>query len=75
MKIEEFWNQAFLAALCRLPTEEAKLEAEKATQACIRYWQGHIFDRADYAIKWQDQDIASVPRCWPADRKNNPSDM
>jgi hypothetical protein len=38
MTIQDFWNQAFLAALSRLPAEEASAEAEKATRICIERW-------------------------------------
>lgn len=39
MTISKFWNQAFIAALARLPAEEAKLEADKALSIAIAHWQ------------------------------------
>lgn len=70
MKVEKFWNKAFLAALSRLPPEEAKEEADWATALCISYWQGRKYAWAHPKIgKWKDQDIADVPfgKCTDAD--------
>lgn len=62
MKIEEFWNQAFLAALTRLPPAKAKLDADTATQMCIAQWQANDTHWApQYLTLWQDQEIAHVP--------------
>lgn len=62
MKIEEFWNQAFLAALGRLPAAEAKSEADVATQLCIEHWQAHHFHWAPQnLLRWQEQEITYVP--------------
>lgn len=67
MTIEEFWNQAFLASLARLPVEEAKTEADKATEACVIHWQSHIYHNSSARpARWQDQSIGNVPRMWPA---------
>lgn len=67
MTIEQFWNQAFLAALTRLPADDAKLEADKATQLCIEHWQSNIYHWApEHPRRWQDQTIGDVPRLWPA---------
>lgn len=61
MQIEAFWNQAFLAALCRLPVDDAKLEADKATDACIAHWRANAKHWApDHLVRWQDQDIANI---------------
>ena len=42
MKIEKFWSQAFLAALTRLPAEQAETEADIATDLCIGSAVEHI---------------------------------
>lgn len=62
MTIEEFWNQAFLAALTRLPLKRAKKEADDATKLCIAHWQEHDIRWApNYLTLWKDQKIAQVP--------------
>lgn len=67
MTIEEFWNRAFLAALSRLPVAEAKIEADRSTEVCIAHWQSNIYNWAvEHPQRWQDQDIAEVPRLRPA---------
>ncbi|AQR69860.1 hypothetical protein BZG29_17155 [Janthinobacterium sp. LM6] len=40
MTVSEFWHQAFLAALHRVPADQAKVEADLATSASIEHWQG-----------------------------------
>lgn len=63
MNIESFWNQAFISSLGRLPAEEAKAEADKATALCISHWQGNIRNLSlDGKMRWQDQSIGNVPR-------------
>ncbi|KRB10271.1 hypothetical protein [Lysobacter sp. Root690] len=63
MKIEEFWNQAFLAALARLPAEAAKKEADEATQICLHHWIDHRLHWAPIqSILWQEQDITNAPQ-------------
>jgi hypothetical protein len=63
MNIESFWNQAFISSLGRLPAEEAKAEADKATALCISHWQGKIRDLSlDEKMRWQDQPIGNIPR-------------
>ena len=66
MTIEEFWNRAFLAALGRVPPEQAKAEADQATTLCIEHWQSNIynFSPANFP-RVQDVEIANVR--WPAD--------
>ncbi len=61
MKIEKFWNQAFLAALTRLPAAEAKEEADLATELCIEKWHTlrYAWSRPS-VIKWKDQEISDV---------------
>ncbi|QTK46678.1 hypothetical protein [Xanthomonas euvesicatoria] len=62
MKVEQFWNKAFLAALTRLPADEAKAEADQATELCIQHWQSNYRHFApQYRTRWQDQNVASVP--------------
>lgn len=44
MKVATFWNQAFLAALHRLPPEEARAAADEATQLALVHWRGKYYD-------------------------------
>ena len=61
MTIEEFWNQAFLAALTRLPVDDAKEEADKATEKCISHWRSKGSTWApDVLVRWQDQNVANI---------------
>lgn len=63
MDIETFWNHAFLFALGRLNAEEAKAEADLATELCIQQWQTKSTKRsADGTCKWQNQPVAHVPK-------------
>lgn len=39
MTVSDFWHQAFLAALCRVPVEQAKSEADLAVSTAIAHWQ------------------------------------
>ena len=58
MKIEDFWNQAFLAALCRLSPAEAKADADLSTQMCIEHWESARNHRVCPKVDlWKDQDI------------------
>ena len=69
MKMKKFWNKAFIAALNRLPAEEAKKEADLAIELCVAHWQTNSdFMVPAQTAKWQDQDVASVPppKCWPS---------
>lgn len=62
MKVEDFLNSAFVAALARLPADQALKEAEIATDLCIKYWQAHCYHWApQYLTYWKDQDISRVP--------------
>jgi hypothetical protein len=66
MKIHEFWINAFLAALQRLPPADAQKEADIATDMCISKWQQHIYHWSeDIELKWKDQDISEVPFSTP----------
>lgn len=61
MKIEDFWNQAFIAALSRLPPEEAKGNADLATQLCIEHWHANRNHTATpRRVAWKDEDISEV---------------
>ncbi|WDJ35698.1 hypothetical protein [Xanthomonas campestris] len=61
MKVEQFWNKAFLAALTRLPADEAKAEADKATELCINHWRSHATRWAPkYLVAWKDQEINKI---------------
>jgi hypothetical protein len=61
MKVEKFWNQAFLAALSRLPADKAKEEADAATELCIKNWQEHRYHWATGATRrWQKQHIEKI---------------
>lgn len=63
MKIEKFWNQAYLAALTRLPPKKAKKEADEALIVCIEHWQSNRTNLAPRALlRWQHQDVALVPQ-------------
>lgn len=62
MKIEDFWNQAFISALARLPANDAKAEADQALQLCIKHWQGeceHLM--LPVARRWADADVSLIP--------------
>lgn len=62
MKIKEFWNQAFLASLTRVPPDQAALDADDATELCIRKWQVHARDWVEPGdLLWQEQVITNVP--------------
>ena len=62
MNIEDFWNQALLAALARLPAARAKQEADRATLMCIDHWKTHQAEYApQYLTRWQHQEIGLVP--------------
>jgi hypothetical protein len=52
MTIEEFWNNAFLAALHRLPVPDAKKEADEATNVCIDHWHAN----------WENRSLVNAPR-------------
>lgn len=61
MSIEEFWNQAFLAALVRLPAPEAKKEADVATKLCIENWESNRNRfTGQMPIRWKDSDITET---------------
>lgn len=71
MKIEKFWNTAFLAALNRLPAEQAKAEADLATDLCVKHWQSQRFHWAPQNLRsWQEQNIFHVP--WDPRQEESP---
>ena len=62
MTIQEFWNQAFIAALHHLPAASARVQADEATRICIEQWQDQRQTWApQYLTRWQDQKIDAVP--------------
>ncbi|WP_191091311.1 hypothetical protein [Xanthomonas sontii] len=62
MKVEQFWNKAFLAALTRLPADEAKAEADKATELCIKRWQSFTHGwRPSHIERWRRKNIFKLP--------------
>lgn len=68
MKVEDFWNQAFLMSLARVAPPEAKANADLATELCIQHWQqrrthwGH-----PSVMRWKDMDIVEMPKPLPPD--------
>lgn len=46
VKTQEFWNQAFLAALSHLPAREAKREADLAVELYISHWRTDQSEKA-----------------------------
>lgn len=75
MKIQKFWNQAFLAALCRVSPAEAKAEADLATQICIDHWEtarNHLV--TPKVDRWKDQSIAG-PNSRPHHVAKSKSDL
>lgn len=62
MTINDFWNQAFISALGRLPADEARKEADIATEMCIDQWQRRRYNYVpSFTALWQNQDISLVP--------------
>ncbi|WP_142124857.1 hypothetical protein [Pseudoxanthomonas sp. 3HH-4] len=63
MKVETFWNNAFLAALSRVPPAQAKVEADEATRLVITHWQEQLYNWGpSITPRWQDQNISEIPR-------------
>jgi hypothetical protein len=61
MKIEQFWNQAFLAALTRLSATEAKEEADAALALCLKHWiKERSFIFAPMPQNWAEAELDSV---------------
>lgn len=67
MKIEEFWTQAYLAALTRVGPADAKSEADESVRIAIDHWQQHLYSWGPSVTpRWQDQNIYRVPKMYPA---------
>lgn len=62
MTIEEFWNQAFLAALTRCTAADAKKEADEALEICIKHWRDMNTTWSPIPVLWQSQPIERVPK-------------
>lgn len=63
MKNGKFWNKAFLAALSRVPAEQAKIEADKAVKIASTHLQDEDKKGVTSKIlRWKDQKIPSRPR-------------
>lgn len=60
MKVSTFWNKAFLAALHRLPPEQAETEATAATERCLKHWQRHVFDQVNMPRKFSDLSLEAA---------------
>ncbi|MDY4386411.1 hypothetical protein [Pectobacterium aroidearum] len=60
MTIEEFWNQAFIACLTRLPVDKAKKEADSALNMCIKHWDSNKEKYTPFYNKWQNQNVGGV---------------
>lgn len=60
MTISDFWNQAFLAALHRLPVDAARQEASKATVACLEYWREQRNDFIPVLSRRQDVLVTEI---------------
>lgn len=57
----EFWYSAFLAALHRLPTDDAIAEADKALTACNERWKNpHVVKAFRYRDDYQVGDSAGL---------------
>ena len=52
MTVSKFWNQAFIAALTRLPAEQAKIEADKDLAIAIEHWQSVMKDKGAVVPEW-----------------------
>jgi len=73
MKISTFWNQAFLAALHRLPPADAKADADESTRIAIIFHQDHATDmvpthtpRMDVSLKKHPIQFGQVKFARPA---------
>jgi len=47
MKAGTFWNRAFLAALHRVPAEQARTEADLALQLALAHWTDESLELVD----------------------------
>ena len=65
MKVEKFWNRAFLAALERLPAKRAKAEADAAVELALAHWYSHVGDQVRVFKKFSSlpiQQAALIPK-------------
>lgn len=65
MTISDFWNQAFIASLGRLPIAEAKAEADEALAVAIAHWQEVMKERGVVVPVWgpyADLDVAAIKK-------------
>lgn len=69
MTIEEFWNQAFLAALGRCSADEAKSEADRALLLCVAHWQRQEKNWSTAPVLWRTQPVHDVAHFQSADRQ------
>ena len=63
MTVSDFWHRAFIAALGRLPADEAKAEADKATSLAITHWQDMMQEHGIVVPVWTpyaDVNIAEI---------------
>jgi hypothetical protein len=60
MTVSEFWNQALLAALHRLPASKAVAEANRATDECIKHWKDSVFDYAPITLLRRNVDVTEA---------------
>lgn len=60
MTIQDFWNQAFIANMQRLPPEEAKKAADQALEICIQHWHSKCYEWAPAPQLWQEQHVGYV---------------
>ena len=60
MTIEDFWNQAFLACLSRVPAEDARKEADKALRICLEHWIAHKSKYSAIPPLWQKQEVSDI---------------
>jgi hypothetical protein len=62
MTIQEFWNQAFLASLHRLPPTEAKEAADQSLALCLKHWDSKRTEWAPVWRHWHDQQVSDYSK-------------
>ena len=63
MKISDFWNQAFISCLGRLPAEEARAEADKALAIAFEHWSEAMKDKGQFVhalVPYASLDVTDV---------------
>lgn len=58
MKAATFWNKAFLAALHRLPAEEARIEADSALQLSLEHWTDEALELVEVTRRKNKWDMS-----------------